>query len=82
MNLFVLFGHPPSMMDAISATIYDGGQAIHRSNTIKLITLILTPTGCAPFGDGPHVVPPHPHAHRNGHGLGMCYLPGNLSIKM
>jgi hypothetical protein len=28
MNLFVLFGRPPLMMDAVSATIYDGGQAI------------------------------------------------------
>ena len=28
MNLFVLFGCPPSMMDAVSATIFNGGRAI------------------------------------------------------
>ena len=32
MNLFVLFGRPPSMMDAVSATIFDGVQAIHRKH--------------------------------------------------
>jgi hypothetical protein len=32
MNLLVLFGHPPSMMDAISATIFDGVQAIRRKH--------------------------------------------------
>jgi hypothetical protein len=42
MNLFVLFGHLQSMMDAVSATIYDGNRAIHRSTTIKLIKLVLT----------------------------------------
>jgi hypothetical protein len=29
MNLFVLFGHPLLMMDAVSATIFDGGQTNH-----------------------------------------------------
>jgi hypothetical protein len=28
--LFVLFGRPPSMMDAVSATIFGGGQAIYQ----------------------------------------------------
>ena len=28
MNLFVLFGRAPSMMNAVSATIFDGGRAI------------------------------------------------------
>ncbi len=30
MNLFVLFGRPPSTMDAVSASMYDGGRAISR----------------------------------------------------
>jgi hypothetical protein len=30
MNLFVLFGRPLLMMDAALATIFDGGQEIHR----------------------------------------------------
>jgi hypothetical protein len=29
MNLFVLFGRPPSTMDAVSAFIFDGGRANH-----------------------------------------------------
>jgi hypothetical protein len=28
MNLLVLYGRPPLLMDAVSATICDGGQAI------------------------------------------------------
>ena len=28
MDLFVLFGRPPSMMDAVLATIFDGGRVI------------------------------------------------------
>ena len=30
MNLFVSFGHPPSMMDAVLVSIFDGRQAICR----------------------------------------------------
>ncbi len=29
MNLFILFGCPPSTMDAVSASIIDGGYANH-----------------------------------------------------
>ncbi len=32
MSLFVVYGRPPSTMDAISATIFDGGQAIHQKH--------------------------------------------------
>ena len=28
MNLFILFGRPPSIMDAVSATIFDGRRVI------------------------------------------------------
>jgi hypothetical protein len=42
-NLFVLFGRPPSMIDAVSAAIFDGVRAIHRkqsSSGHKLISLL------------------------------------------
>ena len=29
-SLFIFFGRPPSTMDAVSATICDGGQAIRQ----------------------------------------------------
>jgi hypothetical protein len=32
MNPFVFFGRKPLMMDAASATIFDGRQAIHRKH--------------------------------------------------
>ena len=32
MSLFILYGRPPSTMDAISATVFDGGQAIHQKH--------------------------------------------------
>jgi hypothetical protein len=32
MNPFALFGRLPSMMDAVSATIFDGVRAIHRKH--------------------------------------------------
>ena len=39
-NLFVLFGRPPSMMDAILATIFDGVRAIRRKQSSSRIKLI------------------------------------------
>jgi len=32
MNLFVLFGRPPSMIDAVLATISDSGQVTCQKN--------------------------------------------------
>jgi hypothetical protein len=40
----ILWAPPPSTMDAVSATIFDGGQAIrqkHKKHRIKLITRLI-----------------------------------------
>jgi len=42
MNLFVLFGHPPLMMDAVSATICDGGiQRYHAVGGANGTTMVV-----------------------------------------
>jgi hypothetical protein len=39
MNLFVLYGHLPLMMDAVSATIFEDGWAIRRKYELYLVQL-------------------------------------------
>jgi hypothetical protein len=33
-NLIIYYGRPPSTMDAVSATIFDGGQAIRQKTRV------------------------------------------------
>jgi len=79
MNLLVLFGRPPSMMDAVSATICDGG----RANAV-IFTIRIKPSELAlaqllrkrlPASDRPYPkIPRRRRGKRHHHGGDVCGL--------